>query len=125
MAICFQAPVKPICVRPSITFSSTPKPQSLRCNLSVPIRTQVSEPEPVLTSVKTFAPATVANLGPGFDFLGCAVDGLGDFVSLSVDPNVHLGQNARSPSPTSPATLPASSARTPIGTAQASPPSRS
>jgi homoserine kinase len=28
----------------------------------------------------------------GFDFLGCAVDGLGDFVSLSVDPNVHPGQ---------------------------------
>ncbi|KAE8008906.1 hypothetical protein FH972_005374 [Carpinus fangiana] len=92
MAICYQAPVKPICVRPTTTFSSTPRRQSLRCNLSVPIRTLVSEPEPVLTSVKAFAPATVANLGPGFDFLGCAVDGLGDFVSLSVDPNVHPGR---------------------------------
>lgn len=34
----------------------------------------------------------MANLGPGFDFLGCAVDGLGDFVSLSVDPQVHPGE---------------------------------
>ncbi|CAI9109723.1 OLC1v1009597C1 [Oldenlandia corymbosa var. corymbosa] len=59
--------------------------QSLRCSAS-------SEPQPVFTSVKTFAPATVANLGPGFDFLGCAVDGIGDFVTLHVDPNVHPGQ---------------------------------
>jgi homoserine kinase len=28
----------------------------------------------------------------GFDFLGCAMDSLGDFVSLSIDPNVHSGQ---------------------------------
>ncbi|CAL9228107.1 unnamed protein product [Arabidopsis halleri] len=52
----------------------------------------VTEPEPVFTSVKTFAPATVANLGPGFDFLGCAVDGLGDHVTLHVDPTVRNGE---------------------------------
>ncbi|MED6181740.1 hypothetical protein PIB30_022178 [Stylosanthes scabra] len=62
-----------------------------RCNLSVPSKTK-TEPHPVCTSVKTFAPATVANLGPGFDFLGCAVDGLGDTVSLTVDPHVHPGE---------------------------------
>ncbi|KAH7669336.1 Galactokinase/homoserine kinase protein [Dioscorea alata] len=49
------------------------------------------EPSPVFRSVKTFAPATVANLGPGFDFLGCAVDGLGDSITLSVDPDVVPG----------------------------------
>ncbi|KAG6709091.1 hypothetical protein I3842_06G115400 [Carya illinoinensis] len=92
MAICYQPPLNPKSVRTSTTFSSTPKPPSLRCNLSLPFTTQICEPEPLLASVKAFAPATVANLGPGFDFLGCAVDGLGDFVSLSVDPNVHPGQ---------------------------------
>ncbi|TMX05663.1 hypothetical protein EJD97_012144 [Solanum chilense] len=51
-----------------------------------------SEPPPVFTSVKSFAPATVANLGPGFDFLGCAIDGIGDFVTLRLDPNVHPGE---------------------------------
>lgn len=50
------------------------------------------EPEPVYTSVKSFAPATVANLGPGFDFLGCAVDGIGDHVTIWVDPDVHPGE---------------------------------
>ncbi|XP_031091122.1 homoserine kinase-like [Ipomoea triloba] len=52
----------------------------------------VSDPEPVYASVKSFAPATVANLGPGFDFLGCAVDGIGDFVTVRVDPDVPPGQ---------------------------------
>ncbi|MCL4809491.1 MAG: homoserine kinase, partial [Thermoanaerobaculia bacterium] len=31
--------------------------------------------------VRAFAPATVANLGPGFDVLGAAVDGPGDTVT--------------------------------------------
>jgi len=44
----------------------------------------LSEPKLVHNFVKAFAPATVANLGPGFDFLGCAVDGLGDFVTAEV-----------------------------------------
>lgn len=50
------------------------------------------EPRAVFSSVKTFAPATVANLGPGFDFMGCAVDGIGDTVSARVDPDVHPGE---------------------------------
>jgi homoserine kinase len=33
-----------------------------------------------------FAPATVANLGPGFDVLGLAVDGAGDTVTASLHP---------------------------------------
>lgn len=53
---------------------------------------QKQEPEPIYSSVKAFAPATVANLGPGFDFLGCAVDGFGDTVSVRVDPDVHPGE---------------------------------
>jgi homoserine kinase len=36
--------------------------------------------DPVEEEVAAFAPATVANLGPGFDWLGCAVDGDGDVV---------------------------------------------
>ncbi|KAL6209111.1 hypothetical protein ACLB2K_020054 [Fragaria x ananassa] len=74
-----------------------PNPKSIfRCNLSLPSRPTIltAEPEPLFTSVKAFAPATVANLGPGFDFLGCAVDGLGDFVSLTVDPQVLPGEIA-------------------------------
>ncbi|KAK8938329.1 hypothetical protein KSP40_PGU016725 [Platanthera guangdongensis] len=50
-----------------------------------------ADPSPVFRSVESFAPATVANLGPGFDFLGCAVDGLGDVVTVSVDPSIPPG----------------------------------
>ncbi|KAK7837571.1 homoserine kinase, partial [Quercus suber] len=46
----------------------------------------------VFASVKTFAPTTVANLGPSFDFLSCTVDSLRDFVSLSIYSSVHLGE---------------------------------
>ncbi|CAH9095769.1 unnamed protein product [Cuscuta epithymum] len=52
----------------------------------------IADPEPLYASVKSFAPATVANLGPGFDFLGCAVDGIGDFVTARVDPDVRPGE---------------------------------
>ncbi|KAK4283025.1 hypothetical protein QN277_000028 [Acacia crassicarpa] len=78
---------------PQSTQVSSADPR-LRCNLSLPSRTPISlaEPDPICTSVKAFAPATVANLGPGFDFLGCAVDGLGDTVSISVDSKVHPGE---------------------------------
>jgi homoserine kinase len=38
------------------------------------------DPQPRRDWVTVFAPATVANLGPGFDTLGVAVDGLGDTV---------------------------------------------
>jgi homoserine kinase len=34
-------------------------------------------------SVTVFAPATIANLGPGFDVLGVAIDGLGDWVTVT------------------------------------------
>ena len=34
--------------------------------------------------VKAFGPATVANVGLGFDFMGFAVDGLGDLVEVSI-----------------------------------------
>lgn len=44
----------------------------------------LAEPAVVQKVVKAFAPATVANLGPGYDFLGCAVEGLGDFVTAEV-----------------------------------------
>lgn len=77
-----------------ITSSSNPNPNPnspLRLNLSAHSRTLITEPPRVFTSVKSFAPATVANLGPGFDFLGCAVDGIGDFVTLRVDPGVRPG----------------------------------
>ncbi|EPS62649.1 hypothetical protein M569_12139 [Genlisea aurea] len=50
------------------------------------------DPQPLFSSVRSFAPATVANLGPGFDFLGCAVDGIGDYVELRVDPEVRPGE---------------------------------
>ncbi|CAD7694738.1 unnamed protein product [Ostreobium quekettii] len=36
--------------------------------------------EPVAAEIAAFAPATIANLGPGFDWLGCAVKGEGDTV---------------------------------------------
>ncbi|XP_021846907.1 homoserine kinase [Spinacia oleracea] len=94
MAICAQSPFKPVNLSP---HSPSPTHKSpFICKLSLSSHSTHSplttEPTPLLTSVTTFAPATVANLGPGFDFLGCAVDGLGDFVSLSVDPSVHPGQ---------------------------------
>ena len=41
-----------------------------------------------------FAPATIANLGPGFDVIGLAIDGLGDTVTVrrSSTPGVHIAQ---------------------------------
>ncbi|MCO5552685.1 hypothetical protein L7F22_006202 [Adiantum nelumboides] len=51
-----------------------------------------SEPSPKLATVKAFAPATVANLGPGFDFLGCAVDGLGDCVTANISQETSPGK---------------------------------
>jgi homoserine kinase len=40
------------------------------------------EPSPPPGWVKVFAPASVANFGPGFDALGMALDGLGDTVEV-------------------------------------------
>ena len=50
----------------------------LRCRVSV-AQEQAAPisrgcPEPALREAVAFAPATVANLGPGFDWLGCAVE---------------------------------------------------
>jgi len=43
--------------------------------------------DPIQKECTAFAPATVANLGPGFDWLGCAVEGEGDTVIAKVLPN--------------------------------------
>lgn len=66
---------------------------SIRCSIHPTNKTlsASADPAPVSHSVKSFAPATVANLGPGFDFLGCAVDTLGDTVTLSVDSSIPPG----------------------------------
>ncbi|KAG2435308.1 hypothetical protein HXX76_007383 [Chlamydomonas incerta] len=42
--------------------------------------------DPVKNECAAFAPATVANLGPGFDWMGCAVQGGGDTVVARVIP---------------------------------------
>ncbi|GFR49463.1 hypothetical protein Agub_g11523 [Astrephomene gubernaculifera] len=42
--------------------------------------------DPVKNECAAFAPATVANLGPGFDWMGCAVQGGGDTVVAKVIP---------------------------------------
>uniref|UniRef100_A0A2P2LJK2 Homoserine kinase n=1 Tax=Rhizophora mucronata TaxID=61149 RepID=A0A2P2LJK2_RHIMU len=96
-AICFRPPpLKPTTDSQSLTLlnHSKPKPSPpllRRNNFSLPTISS-AEPQPLFSSVRSFAPATIANLGPGFDFLGCAVDGLGDYVSLRVDPSVHPGE---------------------------------
>ncbi|MCD7457336.1 hypothetical protein HAX54_034886 [Datura stramonium] len=112
MAIAYQSPVKLNFTTSSSSPISNgfpnpiPNPPSLYpiktrfsfgFNLSsVSCKTQthvtVLEPEPVFASVTSFAPATIANLGPGFDFLGCAVDGLGDLITVRVDPGVKPGE---------------------------------
>ncbi|KAF3942816.1 hypothetical protein CMV_030560 [Castanea mollissima] len=91
MAVWYQPP-------PTLNLiSPTLKLNSLRCtcsyNLSIlnskPTHIPKLEPKPIFASVKTFVPTTVANLGLGFDFLSCIVDGLRDFISLSIDSSVH------------------------------------
>ncbi|XP_026408223.1 homoserine kinase-like [Papaver somniferum] len=88
------ASFKPISLPPSTnTFNPIPRSQTLlRCCSNTKTLKITSEPKPVFDSLRTFAPATVANLGPGFDFLGCAVDGIGDYVTLSIDSNVQPGE---------------------------------
>ncbi|XP_071722913.1 homoserine kinase-like [Rutidosis leptorrhynchoides] len=103
MAVCFQSPLNPTPLvssniqtnvnpnkNPFLLSISSPSSSTFKCRFSLQTIT-TTEPEPVYTSVKSFAPATVANLGPGFDFLGAAVNGLGDTVSLRVDPSVRPG----------------------------------
>ncbi|XP_058114996.1 homoserine kinase-like [Magnolia sinica] len=50
-----------------------------------------TEPSPIFTSVKTFAPVTFDDLGTCFDFLSVAIDGIGNTITLSLDPTVHPG----------------------------------
>lgn len=60
------------------------------------VRARVLEPrvapakalKPVTDTVSAFGPPTVANLGPGFDFLGCAVEGAGDVVTVTARPDL-------------------------------------
>ncbi|GJN22574.1 hypothetical protein PR202_gb10153 [Eleusine coracana subsp. coracana] len=70
--------------RPLRRSPLTPKPR--RSLVSLRVRA-VKDPAPAFKSVTAFAPATVANLGPGFDFLGCAVAddslSLGDTVTAT------------------------------------------
>ena len=42
-------------------------------------------------AVKTYAPATISNLGPGFDTLGVAIDSPGDTVVARRRPDPGLG----------------------------------
>ncbi|KAG6475733.1 hypothetical protein ZIOFF_064962 [Zingiber officinale] len=71
----------------------------LRCSvgakapiLTTSIASNLTDPSSTFCPLTAFAPATVANLDLGFDFLGCAVGGgLGDTVTISVDPAVTLG----------------------------------
>lgn len=44
--------------------------------------------EPVVDEASAFSPATVANLGCGFDFMGCAVEGEGDIVTARIRPDI-------------------------------------
>lgn len=90
MAASYSSPFKPAASIPRSASLSSPK--LLRRPLLVKCFSRPNEPEPLFTSVRSFAPATVANLGPGFDFLGCAVDGIGDHVTLRVDPQVRPGE---------------------------------
>ncbi|HEX9757863.1 MAG TPA: homoserine kinase [Nitrospiria bacterium] len=50
----------------------------------------MSKKQPKIVTV--FAPASVGNIGPGFDVLGCAVTGIGDWVtaSLSSDSGIRI-----------------------------------
>ena len=41
-------------------------------------------------SIDIFAPATVANLGPGFDIMGMAIEGAGDLLSMHIAPGDSL-----------------------------------
>ena len=45
-----------------------------------------------MDKIKAFAPATIANIGPGFDVLGLAITGLGDYVEAkkSAEPGIRI-----------------------------------
>ncbi|XP_058068244.1 homoserine kinase-like [Magnolia sinica] len=64
---------------------------TIRCYIPSHKTDGISDPSPKFSSVKSFAPATIANLGPGFNFLGCAIDGMGDTVTVTIDSAVPPG----------------------------------
>lgn len=57
-------------------FPRSHKRQKCRAELQDQLQTRSSpgERQPVAEHATAFAPATIANLGPGFDWLGCAVE---------------------------------------------------
>ncbi|KAK9097982.1 hypothetical protein Syun_025027 [Stephania yunnanensis] len=87
-------PDPPLTFPPHADTSPKPIPTIIRCSTKPSISTSplALDPNPQYSSVVSFAPATVANLGPNFDFLGCAVSGLGDTVTLRIDQQVPSGQ---------------------------------
>jgi homoserine kinase len=64
---------------PAARRRAAPRPRAAAAAAAEPVA-------PVAKSVAAFAPATVANLGPGFDWLGCAVGGPGDTVVATALP---------------------------------------
>lgn len=42
-------------------------------------------------NIRIYAPATAANLGPGFDILGMAIEGAGDILRMNIAPGDSLG----------------------------------
>ena len=55
-------------------FVRKPSPRALIQCRSAPVTRGDKVIDPVEKSSSAFAPATIANLGPGYDWLGCAID---------------------------------------------------
>lgn len=96
MAMAATSNLSPLSPLPSKTYKTSPFSTLFHCSSSKTLtpttyKTLALDPPPRFETLTTFAPATVANLGPGFDFLGCAVDSLGDTITVSVDPRVQPG----------------------------------
>ena len=54
-----------------LQVSDRPAPGRFRCQSLASGKQTI---EPVLQQAAAFAPATIANLGPGYDWMGCAVE---------------------------------------------------
>lgn len=50
-------------------------------------------------SIRVFAPATVANMGPGFDIMGMTLEGVGDELEMKISPGDSLLIRNRTPFP--------------------------
>lgn len=64
-------------------------PATTSRRLAISVR---AESTAINKEVVAFAPATVANLGPGFDWMGCAVEGGGDTVIARAVPGLAPGK---------------------------------